>query len=91
MTWGFVCRVCEELSIIDPVDTYTPEMPPNLSNEVEQPHYTQEIKVNHNFEGISPAMPPSFQSLLANCCPEVKKGRFPIPPIDSNISYDLIW
>ncbi|XP_044494650.1 protein POOR HOMOLOGOUS SYNAPSIS 1 [Mangifera indica] len=68
-------QVCEELSIIDPVDTYTPEMPPNLSNEVEQPHYTQEIKVNHNFEVISPAMPPSFQSLLANCCPEVKKAE----------------
>ncbi|XP_031260426.1 protein POOR HOMOLOGOUS SYNAPSIS 1 [Pistacia vera] len=66
-------QACEELSIVGPVDTYTPEMPPNLSYEVEQPYCTQETMLNHNFEGISPAMPPSFQSLLANCCPEVKK------------------
>lgn len=81
------------MDIIASVDTYTPEMPPSLKYEVEQPSYNQEINLNHNFnhnlEGIYPALPPSFTSLIANCS-EVREGRFPLPVIDRNISSDTI-
>ncbi|KAK4842746.1 hypothetical protein QYF36_026984 [Acer negundo] len=64
----------EESSIMAPVDTYIPELPPSFNYEVEQASCTQENKLNCNFEDVSPSFPPSFASLLANCYSEVKPG-----------------
>ncbi|GAY36262.1 hypothetical protein CUMW_020990 [Citrus unshiu] len=84
-------RACEEeLGIMTSVDTYTPEMPPSLNNEVDQPSCNQETNVNHVYEGLYPTLPPSFTSLITNCCSGVKEGWFPVPVIDKNISCDPI-
>ncbi|KAK2636568.1 hypothetical protein Ddye_031360 [Dipteronia dyeriana] len=56
------------------LDTYIPDLPPSFNYEVEQVSSTQETKLNRNFEGVSPSLPPSFASLLANCYSEVKPG-----------------
>lgn len=72
------------------VDTYTPEMPPSLNYEVDQPSCNQETNVNHVYEGLYPTLPPSFTSLITNCCSRVKEGWFPVPVIDKNISRDPI-
>ncbi|KAI9169233.1 hypothetical protein LWI28_009258 [Acer negundo] len=64
----------EESSIMAPVDSYIPELPPSFNYEVEQASCTQENKLNRNFEDVSPSFPPSFASLLANCYSEVKPG-----------------
>ncbi|XVF12418.1 hypothetical protein REPUB_Repub08aG0116600 [Reevesia pubescens] len=43
-------------------------MDPSLSYEIEQQSFDQDTMPNHNSEGIFPALPPSFSSLLTNCC-----------------------
>ncbi|KAL5759922.1 hypothetical protein ACOSP7_018426 [Xanthoceras sorbifolium] len=62
----------EESSIMASVDTYIPQLPPSFNHEVEQASCTQETILNRNFADISPSLPPSFSSLLANCYSEVK-------------------
>lgn len=71
-----ICRACEEPSFMTPVDTYIPEMPPRIKNEGGRPSGTQEKETTpaHNFEGILPALPPSFASLLMDCS-EINHGR----------------
>ena len=65
------CRAREELHILAPVDTYTPQMPPSLNNEGE--HYSR-IEEKENISGHNlPALPPSFTSLLMDCS-EIKHG-----------------
>ncbi|XWS34740.1 hypothetical protein CRYUN_Cryun21dG0063600 [Craigia yunnanensis] len=43
-------------------------MAPSLSYEIEQQPFDQDAILNHNSEGIFLALPPSFTSLLTNCC-----------------------
>lgn len=58
-----------------PVDTYIPQMLPSLKNE-EQHSGTKvkETAAGRNFEGVYPALPPSFTSLLMDCS-EINQGR----------------
>lgn len=52
-----------------PADNYIPQLPIFVNNEVGQPSGA-EVKGNtpcHNFEGVLPALPPSFSSLLMDC------------------------
>ncbi|XWS22635.1 hypothetical protein CRYUN_Cryun29cG0053200 [Craigia yunnanensis] len=65
---GLPSRACQELSDLTPGDSYTPEMAPSLSYEIEQQPFDQDAILNHNSECIFPALPPSFTSLLTNCC-----------------------
>ncbi|KAK2636567.1 hypothetical protein Ddye_031359 [Dipteronia dyeriana] len=67
-------RAHEESSIMAPVDTYIPELPPSFNYEVEQASCTQDTKLSRNFADNSPSLPPSFASLLANCYSKVKPG-----------------
>ncbi|XP_061358538.1 protein POOR HOMOLOGOUS SYNAPSIS 1 [Gastrolobium bilobum] len=62
-------RACEELNFLTPVDSYIPQMPQCMNNEGEQPSGTQEKETipGNNVEGILPALPPSFASLLMDC------------------------
>ncbi|KOM31690.1 hypothetical protein LR48_Vigan01g124500 [Vigna angularis] len=62
-------RGCEELSFMTPADNYIPQLPIFVNNEVGQPSGA-EVKgttPSHNFEGVLPALPPSFSSLLMDC------------------------
>ncbi|XWS63708.1 hypothetical protein CRYUN_Cryun06bG0124800 [Craigia yunnanensis] len=65
---GLPSRACQELSDTTPGDSYTPQMAPSLSNESEHQSCDQDAMLNHNSEGIFPALPPSFTFLLTNCC-----------------------
>ncbi|KAI4314373.1 hypothetical protein L6164_027287 [Bauhinia variegata] len=58
-----------ELSNMTPSDTYTPQMPPILRSEGERHTGTQEKETTlvHKFDGILPALPPGFNSLLMDC------------------------
>jgi hypothetical protein len=71
-----VCRawVEEESSTMGPVQDYSPQLQLSWNKEAEQASLSTEKSLNHNNEGISPAMPPSFTSLLLDCCSEVKQG-----------------
>lgn len=76
-------RACEEeLGIMTSVDTYTPEMPPSLNYEVDQPSCNQETNVNHVYEGLYPTLPPSFTSLITNCFSGVKEAAAQPPVSD---------
>ncbi|XP_054825499.1 protein POOR HOMOLOGOUS SYNAPSIS 1-like isoform X1 [Prosopis cineraria] len=69
-------RAGEELSTITPFDTYIPKMPPSSNNEGNRYSGTQEKETTagHNFEGVYPALPPSFTSLLMDCS-EISQAR----------------
>ena len=69
-----------------PGDSYTPEMAPSLSYEIEQQPFDQDAILNHNSECIFPALPPSFTSLLTNCCSTAEQGRF----LALNIHRDIL-
>ncbi|XP_028769386.1 protein POOR HOMOLOGOUS SYNAPSIS 1-like [Neltuma alba] len=62
-------RAGEELSTITPFDTYIPTMPPSFNDEEKRYSGTQEKETTagNSFEGIYPAFPPSFTSLLMDC------------------------
>ncbi|KAL9325343.1 hypothetical protein ACSQ67_005988 [Phaseolus vulgaris] len=62
-------RACEELSFMTPVDNYIPQLPLFVNNEVGQPSESEAkgTTPSHNFEGMLPALPPSFSSLLMDC------------------------
>ncbi|KAF7829323.1 protein POOR HOMOLOGOUS SYNAPSIS 1 [Senna tora] len=62
-------RACEELSIMTPIDTYIPQMPPSLKNEEERHSGSKEMETaaGQNLECVFPALPPSFTSLLMDC------------------------
>ncbi|ESW25767.1 hypothetical protein PHAVU_003G063800 [Phaseolus vulgaris] len=62
-------RACEELSFMTPVDNYIPQLPLFVNNEVGQPSESEAkgATPSHNFEGMLPALPPSFSSLLMDC------------------------
>ncbi|XP_021293603.1 protein POOR HOMOLOGOUS SYNAPSIS 1 [Herrania umbratica] len=64
---GLPSRVCQELSDMTAGNSYTPQMDPSLSYEIEQQSFDQDAILNHNSEGIFPALPPSFTSLLTDC------------------------
>ncbi|EOY00580.1 PREDICTED: protein POOR HOMOLOGOUS SYNAPSIS 1 isoform X2 [Theobroma cacao] len=64
---GLPSRVCQELSDMTAGNSYTPQMDPSLSYEIEQQSFDQDAMLNHNCEGIFPALPPSFTSLLTDC------------------------
>lgn len=80
LRWRFtnftVCRawVEDESSTMGPVQDYSPQLQLSWNKEAEQASLSTEKSLNHNNEGISPAMPPSFTSLLLDCCSEVKQG-----------------
>ncbi|KAG6757140.1 hypothetical protein POTOM_037442 [Populus tomentosa] len=65
----------EESSTMGPVQDYSPQLQLSWNKEAEQASLSTEKSLNHNNEGISPAMPPSFTSLLLDCCSEVKQGQ----------------
>ncbi|GAV77114.1 LOW QUALITY PROTEIN: hypothetical protein CFOL_v3_20586 [Cephalotus follicularis] len=65
----------EELSFMTPDHNYTPQMPPSFNCEAEQQSCTQKTVLNHSVQGVSPALPPSFMSLLTNCYSEVKQDQ----------------
>ncbi|KAL2344377.1 hypothetical protein Fmac_005662 [Flemingia macrophylla] len=62
-------RACEELIYMTPVDNYIPQLPLHATNVGEQPSGFQEkgTTPGHNFEGLLPALPPSFAALLMDC------------------------
>ncbi|KAL5165717.1 Protein POOR HOMOLOGOUS SYNAPSIS 1 [Glycine soja] len=62
-------RACEDLSFMTPVDNYIPQLPLYANNEVGRPLGSQEkgTTSGHNFEGMLPALPPSFSTLLMDC------------------------
>ncbi|KAK8526423.1 hypothetical protein V6N13_017459 [Hibiscus sabdariffa] len=55
-------------------DSYAPQMSPSLSYEIRQKSLNQDAMLNNNSEGIFPPLPPSFTSLLTNCCPTAEKA-----------------
>ncbi|QCD82030.1 hypothetical protein DEO72_LG2g2363 [Vigna unguiculata] len=62
-------RGCEEPSFMTPANNYIPQLPIFVNNEMGQPSGS-EVKgttPSHNFEGMLPALPPSFSSLLMDC------------------------
>ena len=59
---------------MNPVEDYSPQLQLSWNNEVEQASFSTEKSLNHNNEGISPVMPPSFTSLLHDCYSEIKQG-----------------
>ena len=61
-----VCRISEELSV--PVHSHSSSLLPSLDYEVEPYSHSQETAVNHIGEGTSMNMPPSFTTLLTDCC-----------------------
>ncbi|KAE8722627.1 Poor ous synapsis 1, putative isoform 2 [Hibiscus syriacus] len=63
--------------------SYAPQMSPSLSYEIRQQSFDQDAMLNNNLEGIFQPLPPSFTSLLTNCCAE--KGRF----LDLDIDRDI--
>ncbi|XVF02520.1 hypothetical protein REPUB_Repub04eG0182500 [Reevesia pubescens] len=65
---GLPSRANQELSDVTHADFYTPQMAPSLSYEIEQQSFDEDAMLNHYSEGIFPALPPSFTSLLTNCC-----------------------
>uniref|UniRef100_A0A6N2N3D1 MHD domain-containing protein n=2 Tax=Salix viminalis TaxID=40686 RepID=A0A6N2N3D1_SALVM len=65
----------EESSTMNPVEDYSPQLQLSWNNEAEQTSFSTEKSPNHNNEGISPAMPPSFTSLLRDCYSEIKQGQ----------------
>eukprot|EP00258_Populus_trichocarpa_P008736 XP_002314603.2 protein POOR HOMOLOGOUS SYNAPSIS 1 [Populus trichocarpa] len=65
----------EESSTMGPVQDYSPQLQLSWNKEAEQASLSTEKSLNHNNEGISPVMPPSFTSLLLDCCSEVKQGQ----------------
>ncbi|XP_059595632.1 protein POOR HOMOLOGOUS SYNAPSIS 1 isoform X5 [Vitis vinifera] len=68
-------RISEELSV--PVHSHCSLLPPSSNHEVEQHSRSQETAVNHNCEGTFVDMPPSFTSLLTNCCFETQAAAQP--------------
>ncbi|KAE9597972.1 hypothetical protein Lalb_Chr16g0392221 [Lupinus albus] len=62
-------RACEEPSFMTPVGNYIPQMPQSINVRRMTPSVTQEKATtpSQNFEGILPALPPSFTSLLMDC------------------------
>ncbi|KAE8023511.1 hypothetical protein FH972_009198 [Carpinus fangiana] len=80
---GHPDRTCEEdLSFMDTVQAYTPQMSPSFNTEVEQHSSEQEKKtdqeketaVSHECVEVVAALPPSFTSFLTNCYSEVTQG-----------------
>ncbi|XP_059448432.1 protein POOR HOMOLOGOUS SYNAPSIS 1 isoform X2 [Corylus avellana] len=80
---GHPDRACEEdLSFMDTVQAYTPQMSPSFNTEVEQHSSEQEKKTDqekqtavcHEIVEMVAALPPSFTSLLTNCYSEVTQG-----------------
>lgn len=83
-----VCRISEELSV--PVHSHCSLLPPSSNHEVEQHSRSQETAVNHNCEGTFVDMPPSFTSLLTNCCFETQ-GRLTAQVIVTRIFSDSFF
>ncbi|GMI75021.1 POOR HOMOLOGOUS SYNAPSIS 1 [Hibiscus trionum] len=54
--------------------SYAPQISPSLSYEFRQQSLDQDAMLNNNSEGIFPPLPPSFTSLLTNCCPTAEKA-----------------
>ncbi|XP_038703014.1 protein POOR HOMOLOGOUS SYNAPSIS 1-like isoform X2 [Tripterygium wilfordii] len=69
-------RACEEeLSVMNPLTAYSPQMEESLNLEVEQCSYKQETALNHNTAGTMSGLPPSFASFLTNCYPEINQAH----------------
>ncbi|XP_039017853.1 protein POOR HOMOLOGOUS SYNAPSIS 1-like [Hibiscus syriacus] len=67
-------RANQELSDLNPEGTCTPQMSPSLSYEIGKQSVDQDAKLNNNSDGILQPLPPSFTSLLTNCCPTAEKA-----------------
>ncbi|PON44883.1 hypothetical protein PanWU01x14_263650 [Parasponia andersonii] len=62
-------RATEDLRIMSPALTYTPELPASSDVEAAQQSCIQETAPTHNFGTNFAAFPPSFTSLLTSNCP----------------------
>ncbi|MBA0586243.1 hypothetical protein Gorai_016991, partial [Gossypium raimondii] len=71
---GLPSRANQVLSDLNPDGSYTPQMSPGLSYEIRQQSFDQDEMLNNNAEDIFPPLPPSFSSLLTNCCPTAEKA-----------------
>ncbi|KAK8363396.1 hypothetical protein V6Z12_A03G159600 [Gossypium hirsutum] len=71
---GLPSRANQESSDLNPDGSYTPQMSPGLSYEIRQQSFDQDEILTNNAEGILPPLPPSFSSLLTNCCPTAEKA-----------------
>ncbi|KAG8498536.1 hypothetical protein CXB51_004977 [Gossypium anomalum] len=71
---GLPSRANQESSDLNPDGSYTPQMSPGLSYEIRQQSFDQDEMLTNNAEGIFPPLPPSFSSLLTNCCPTAEKA-----------------
>ncbi|CAN1137411.1 Protein POOR HOMOLOGOUS SYNAPSIS 1 [Linum perenne] len=63
-----------ESSTMSPFNAYSPVLPPSTSNEVPQDPIPEETSLTHNTNISTLTMPPSFTSLLSNCCPAIQKA-----------------
>ncbi|KAL6351429.1 hypothetical protein AAG906_040783 [Vitis piasezkii] len=80
-------RISEELSV--PVHSHCSLLPPSSNHEVEQHSRSQETAVNHNCEGTFVDMPPSFTSLLTNCCFETQAAAQPTIPEEMDLKSQI--
>ncbi|KAF5207644.1 Poor homologous synapsis [Thalictrum thalictroides] len=72
----------EELDVVDPVATYSPQTASLLEFTGRLNGFSKESLPGHNFERICEAeLPPSFTALLSNCSPEgeVKQEHVKVP------------
>ncbi|PON99020.1 hypothetical protein TorRG33x02_052570 [Trema orientale] len=67
-------RATEDLRIMSPALTYTPELPASSNVEAAQQSCIQETAPTHNFSTNFAAFPPSFTSLLTSNCPIVEQA-----------------
>ncbi|KAA8529616.1 hypothetical protein F0562_034284 [Nyssa sinensis] len=70
---GPLYRATEDWSLMASSDTCTHQMPSTLKDEVAKNSNLQETIFNSEAEPIFSVFPPSFTSLLTNCCPELKQ------------------
>ncbi|XP_039062044.1 LOW QUALITY PROTEIN: protein POOR HOMOLOGOUS SYNAPSIS 1-like [Hibiscus syriacus] len=63
-------RANQELTDVNLDGSYTPQMSPSLSYEIRHQSFDQDPILNNNSDGIFQPLPPSFTSLLTNCCAE---------------------
>ncbi|OMO78308.1 hypothetical protein CCACVL1_14496 [Corchorus capsularis] len=71
---GLASRGCKELSDMTPSDSYTPQIDPSLSYEIEQQSFDKDAMLSDNSKDNFPAMPPSFTSLLTDCYSTAKQA-----------------
>ncbi|KAJ4843794.1 hypothetical protein Tsubulata_009981, partial [Turnera subulata] len=65
----------KDSSHMAPFNTYSTQPPLKMNYAVDQESHTKKEAASQIFDNISPTLPPSFTSLLNDCCPDVSQGR----------------